>query len=72
MIPLKTQSSLDDAIVDNIFYMIPEILTHHSIYLDFLDNVWKHWDSTTSTVGNIIITIVGCVKCSLDTVMVKT
>ncbi|XP_041358523.1 rho guanine nucleotide exchange factor 17-like isoform X2 [Gigantopelta aegis] len=57
MIPLKTQSSLDDAIVDNIFYMIPEILTHHSIYLDFLDNVWKHWDSATSTVGNIIITI---------------
>ncbi|XP_067663599.1 rho guanine nucleotide exchange factor 17-like [Haliotis asinina] len=54
MVPLKTQSSLDDTIVDNIFYMIPEILTHHSIYLDFLDNVWKHWDTANSTVGNII------------------
>ncbi|XP_059178943.1 rho guanine nucleotide exchange factor 17-like isoform X2 [Physella acuta] len=57
MVPLKTQSSVDDNIVDNIFYMIPEILTHHSIYLDFLDNVWKHWDTSRSTVGNIIITI---------------
>lgn len=57
MVPLKTQSSVDDNIVDNIFYMIPEILTHHSIYLDFLDNVWKHWDTTRSTVGNIITTI---------------
>lgn len=58
MVPLKTQSSVDDNIVDNIFYMIPEILTHHSIYLDFLDSVWKHWDSSHSTVGNIITTIV--------------
>uniref|UniRef100_A0A2C9K8D3 DH domain-containing protein n=1 Tax=Biomphalaria glabrata TaxID=6526 RepID=A0A2C9K8D3_BIOGL len=57
MVPLKTQSSVDDNIVDNIFYMIPEILTHHSIYLDFLDNVWKHWNTTHSTVGNIITTI---------------
>lgn len=58
MVPLKTQSSLDDNIVDSIFYMIPEIFTHHSIYLDFLDNVWKNWNSKASTVGNIILTIV--------------
>lgn len=57
MVPLKTQSSVDDSIVDSIFYMIPEILTHHSIYLDFLDNVWTHWDTQRSTVGNIINTI---------------
>ncbi|GFS12138.1 rho guanine nucleotide exchange factor 17 [Elysia marginata] len=57
MVPLKTQSSVDDNIVDSIFYMIPEILTHHSIYLDFLDNVWTHWDTQRSTVGNIINTI---------------
>ncbi|GFO47662.1 rho guanine nucleotide exchange factor 17 [Plakobranchus ocellatus] len=57
MVPLKTQSSVDDNIVDSIFYMIPEILTHHSIYLDFLDNVWTHWDTQRSTVGNIISTI---------------
>ncbi|KAL5012289.1 hypothetical protein ScPMuIL_010840 [Solemya velum] len=54
MMPLKTQSSLDDMTVDNIFYMIPEILTHHTIYLDFLDNIWKNWDPHSSTVGNLI------------------
>ncbi|XP_050417239.1 rho guanine nucleotide exchange factor 17 [Patella vulgata] len=57
MVPLKTQSSLDENIVDNIFYMIPEILIHHSIFLDFLDNVWKYWNPATSTVGNIITSI---------------
>ncbi|KAJ8297486.1 hypothetical protein KUTeg_024017 [Tegillarca granosa] len=57
MVPLKISSSIDETTVDNIFYMIPEILTHHSIYLDFLDNVWKHWDKQTSTIGNILVTI---------------
>ena len=58
MAPLKNSSNVDDAIVDNIFYMIPEILMHHSVYLDVLDKVWKNWDSKTSTVGNLILNIV--------------
>lgn len=55
MIPLKTQRNLDENTVGVIFHMIPEILTHHSIYLNFLDSVWENWDSKSSTVGNIII-----------------
>ena len=58
MAPLKNSSNVDDAIVDNIFYMIPEILMHHSVYLDLLDKVWKNWDSKTSTVGDLILAIV--------------
>ena len=58
MTPLKNLSSVDENIVDNVFYMIPEILTHHQIYLDFLENVWQKWDTKTSTIGNIIIGIV--------------
>ncbi|XP_060074181.1 rho guanine nucleotide exchange factor 17-like [Ylistrum balloti] len=57
MTPLKVSSNIDEAVVDNIFYMIPEILTHHTIYLDFLENVWAKWDTKTSTIGNIIIGI---------------
>ncbi|KAK7475293.1 hypothetical protein BaRGS_00033440 [Batillaria attramentaria] len=57
MTPLKNSSNVDDAIVDNIFYMIPEILMHHSVYLDLLDKTWKNWDSRTSTVGNLILAI---------------
>lgn len=57
MTPLKVSSNIDEAVVDNIFYMIPEILTHHTIYLDFLENVWAKWDTRTSTIGNIIIGI---------------
>lgn len=58
MSPLKSQNVLDESVVDHIFYMVPEILIHHSIYLDFLDKVWKNWDSRNSTVGNIIVSIV--------------
>ncbi|CAI9732281.1 rho guanine nucleotide exchange factor 17-like [Octopus vulgaris] len=55
MIPLKTQKNLDENTVATIFHMVPEILTHHSIYLDFLNNVWENWDSKSSTLGDIII-----------------
>ena len=55
MMPLKNSSIVDDAKVDNIFYMIPEILMHHSVYLDLLNKVWRYWDTTLSTVGNIIL-----------------
>ncbi|XP_076447070.1 rho guanine nucleotide exchange factor 17-like isoform X2 [Babylonia areolata] len=57
MAPLKNSSNVDDAIVDNIFYMIPEILMHHAVYLDVLDKVWRNWDSKTSTVGDLIQSI---------------
>ncbi|KAK7096810.1 rho guanine nucleotide exchange factor 17-like [Littorina saxatilis] len=57
MTPLKNSNNVEDAIVDNIFYMIPEILMHHSVYLDLLDKVWKNWDSKSSTVGNLILAI---------------
>ncbi|XP_076467848.1 rho guanine nucleotide exchange factor 17-like [Babylonia areolata] len=55
--PLKNSSNVDDTIVDNIFYMIPEILMHHAVYLDLLDKVWKNWDSRTSTIGDKILAI---------------
>ncbi|GAB1601782.1 rho guanine nucleotide exchange factor 17-like [Argonauta hians] len=55
MIPLKNQRNLDENTVATIFHMVPEILTHHSIYLDFLNNVWESWDSSSSTLGDIII-----------------
>lgn len=58
MTPLKNLSNVDDAVVNKIFYMIPEILMHHSVYLDLLDKTWKEWDSKTSTVGNHILCIV--------------
>ncbi|KAL4230318.1 Rho guanine nucleotide exchange factor (GEF) 17 [Mactra antiquata] len=54
MDPLKTVSGIDERVVDNIFYMIPEILTHHQIYLEFLNQVWTRWNTDTSTVGDII------------------
>ncbi|KAL8587625.1 hypothetical protein ACOMHN_045314 [Nucella lapillus] len=57
MAPLKNSSNVDDTIVDNIFYMIPEILMHHSVYLDLLDKVWKNWDSGISTTGDKILAI---------------
>ncbi|XP_053399167.1 rho guanine nucleotide exchange factor 17-like [Mercenaria mercenaria] len=55
MDPLKTVSGIDERVVDNIFYMIPEILTHHQIYLEFLNQVWTRWNTDTSTVGDIIL-----------------
>ncbi|XP_061184176.1 rho guanine nucleotide exchange factor 17-like [Saccostrea echinata] len=55
MLPLKTScSSVDENLVDNIFYMIPEILMHHTVYRNALDRVWTNWDSETSTMGNVI------------------
>ncbi|KAH3843698.1 rho guanine nucleotide exchange factor 17-like [Dreissena polymorpha] len=54
MDPLKTVSGIDERVVDNIFYMIPEILTHHQIYLEFLNQVWTRWNTDTSTVGDLI------------------
>lgn len=55
MLPLKTScSSVDENLVDNIFYMIPEILMHHTVYRNALDRVWTNWDSETSTMGNLI------------------
>ncbi|KAK3599920.1 hypothetical protein CHS0354_012562 [Potamilus streckersoni] len=54
MAPLKNLSSIDETVIDNIFYMIPEILTHHCIYLNFLNQVWSTWDNKTSSVGDII------------------
>lgn len=55
MAPLKTLSSIDETVIDNIFYMIPEILMHHVIYHEFLNDVWKKWNTDTSTVGDIIL-----------------
>ena len=55
MAPLKTLSSIDETVIDNIFYMIPEILMHHVIYHEFLNDVWKKWNTDTSTVGDLII-----------------
>ncbi|XP_052795496.1 rho guanine nucleotide exchange factor 17-like isoform X2 [Mya arenaria] len=54
MDPLKTVSGIDERVVDNIFYMIPEILTHHQIYLEFLNQIWTRWNTDTSTVGDLI------------------
>lgn len=55
MLPLKTScSSVDENLVDNIFYMIPEILMHHTVYRNALDRVWTNWDTETSTMGNLI------------------
>lgn len=54
MDPLKTVSGIDERVVDNIFYMIPEILTHHQIYLEFLNQVWTRWNTDRSTVGDLI------------------
>ena len=54
MMPLKMSSNVDDTIVDNIFYMIPEILMHHTVYKNALDKVWSNWDTKISTVGNVI------------------
>lgn len=65
MIPLKTQRNLDENTVCVIFHMIPEILTHHCIFLNFLDSVWENWDSKNSTVGNIIISCVSLLHCLL-------
>ncbi|XP_052078648.1 rho guanine nucleotide exchange factor 17-like [Mytilus californianus] len=55
MLPLKLSSNVDDNIVDNIFYMVPEILMHHTVYKNALDKVWRTWDTKSSTVGNVII-----------------
>ena len=60
MAPLKTLSSIDETVIDNIFYMIPEILMHHVIYHEFLNDVWKKWNTDTSTVGDLIIKTVSC------------
>ena len=64
MAPLKTLSSIDETVIDNIFYMIPEILMHHVIYHEFLNDVWTKWNTDTSTVGDIIQNAVSPVKVS--------
>ncbi|KAK3099343.1 hypothetical protein FSP39_002973 [Pinctada imbricata] len=61
MLPLKTScSSVDENLVDNIFYMIPEILMHHTVYQNSLDKVWKNWD-IKSTIGNVIVATVSTI-----------
>lgn len=58
MIPLKSNNVLDKNVVDDIFYKIPEIATHHSIFLSFLEGRWKEWDQKETTVGDRIAYIV--------------
>lgn len=71
MDPLKTVSGIDERVVDNIFYMIPEILTHHQIYLEFLNQVWTRWNTDSSTVGDLMQKTVSiqCYLCHLYKVL---
>ena len=50
---MKTQSMLDSALVDDIFYKINEIYMHHATFLSFMGATMKTWDSNR-TIGGII------------------
>lgn len=51
-------SSVDENLVDNIFYMILEILMYYIVYRNVLDRVWINWDLEISIMGNLIFVIV--------------
>ena len=53
MIPLKVHSIIENTMVDDIFYKVPELLNHHAIFLDFLERAFLNWDTDT-TVGQHI------------------
>ncbi|KAH6936785.1 hypothetical protein HPB50_021589 [Hyalomma asiaticum] len=57
MRPLKspdTAGTVDSSLVDEIFYMIPEILSHHEAFLEVLRQRLSCWD-TRQKVGDVFV-----------------
>ena len=51
--PLKNTDVIDDGIVTDIFYKIPEIKMHHHVLLNSLEHRVKNWDSS-QIIGDIL------------------
>jgi hypothetical protein len=54
MSALKTGELVDCSLVDEIFYQIPEILTHHEHFLENLRQRLINWDSKQK-VGDVFV-----------------
>uniref|UniRef100_A0A1I8GDJ8 DH domain-containing protein n=1 Tax=Macrostomum lignano TaxID=282301 RepID=A0A1I8GDJ8_9PLAT len=48
IIPLKVTGVLDSNVVDEIFYRVPEMYAHHSIFLNMLESSWTNWTDETA------------------------
>ncbi|PAA57831.1 hypothetical protein BOX15_Mlig026874g1 [Macrostomum lignano] len=55
IIPLKVTGILDANVVDEIFYRVPELYAHHSIFLSMLESSWTNWSDETAIGDQIFV-----------------
>ena len=53
MQPLRTNNLIDQTLIDEIFYQIPEILEHHEHFLAALQARLDNWDPNYQSSQNI-------------------
>ncbi|XP_046403591.1 uncharacterized protein LOC124169131 [Ischnura elegans] len=46
---------IDSSLVDEIFFQVPEILSHHEIFLEELRNRLDHWDPLRQQLGDVFL-----------------